>query len=90
MFKTRDHIAMTTLFKSMVLPHIEYCCPLWSPSNLGMIRKIEAIQRSFTSNIHTLQNENYWGRLKKLDMFSLERRRERYQIIYVFKIIQDS
>ena len=87
-FQTREHIAMITLFKSMVLPHIEYCCPLWSPLNLGMIRKIETIQRSFTSKIHTLQNENYWGRLKKLDMFSLERRRERYQIIYVFKIMQ--
>ena len=87
-FQTREHFAMMTLFKSMVLPHIEYCCPLWSPTNLGLIRQIEAVQRSFTSKIHNLQGENYWGRLKILNLYSLERRRERYQIIYVFKILK--
>ena len=79
---------MITLFKSMVLPHIEYCCPLWSPTTIGRIRQLETIQRSFTAKINGLNNLNYWERLKVLGLYSLERRRERYLIIYVFKIIQ--
>ena len=86
-FKTREPIAMMTLFKSMVLPHLEYCCPLWSPLTIGRVRQLEAIQRSFTAKISTLSHKNYWERLKSLGLYSLERRRERYMIIYVFKII---
>ena len=29
---------------------------------------------------------SYWDRLKKLNLYSLERRRERYTILYVYKI----
>ena len=79
---------MVTLFKSMVLPQLEYCCPLWSPVTVGKIRQIENIQRSFTAKIVTVSNLNYWERLKVLGLYSLERRRERYLIIYVFKITQ--
>ena len=30
-FTTREEEPMMTLFKSMVIPRIEYCCQLWSP-----------------------------------------------------------
>ena len=87
-FKSRDTLTMTTLFKSMVLPHLEYCCPLWSPTTIGRIRQLEAIQRNFTAKINGLASMNYWERLKILGLYSLERRRERYIILYIFKIIQ--
>ena len=77
-----------TLFSSMVIPHLEYCCQLWSPSLLGEIRQLEAVQRSFTSRISGLELLSYWERLKHLNLYSLERRRERYIILYTFKIIQ--
>ena len=82
-FKSRDALAMTTLFKSMVLPHLEYCCPLWSPTAIGRVRQLETVQRSFTAKITGLNTTNYWERLRLLGLYSLERRRERY-----FKIIQ--
>ncbi len=31
---------------------------------------------------------NYWERLKSLNLYSLQRRRERYDIIYVWKILE--
>ena len=86
-FKTRLPDALLTLFKTMVLPHLEYCCPLWSPTTLGKIREIEAVQRSFTAKVHGLTNLNYWERLQRLNLYSIERRRERYLIIYIYKII---
>ena len=35
-----------------------------------------------------MQNLSYWERLKRLNLYSLQRRRERYLVIYVWKIIQ--
>ena len=78
---------MMKIFKSIVLPVIEYCCIIWNPSQLCNIRKIESIQRDFTSRIYGLDQMNYWERLLHLKIYSLERRRERYIILYVFKTI---
>ena len=87
-FKTRDELSMMTLYKSMVMPHVEYCCQLWSPHPLGDIRKLEAVQRSFTARIFGLSSLTYWDRLKHLNLYSLERRRERYILLYTFKIVR--
>ena len=46
----------------MVLPHLEYCCPLWSPTVIGKIRDLEAVQRSFTVKMKGLANLDYWAR----------------------------
>ena len=87
-FTTRERIPMLTLFKSLVLPLLEYCCQLWSPWLLGEKRALEGVQRSFTAKILNLRHLNYWERLKALGLYSLERRRERYKIIYIWKIMQ--
>ena len=79
---------MMTLFSSLVIPHMEYCCQLWSPHLLGDIRRLEAVQRSFTARIAEIGHLSYWDRLNRLKLYSLERRRERYIIMYTYKIIQ--
>lgn len=86
-FRTRNPECMLTLFKSTVLPLLEYCSQLWCPSKLGDIRKLEAVQRSFTHRVNGLNNLSYWQRLKSLNLYSLERRRERYTILYLYKIV---
>ena len=86
-FRTRETIPMLTLYKSLVVPLLEYCCQLWSPWRVGEIQLLEAVQRSFTNNISAVRHLDYWQRLEALDLFSLERRRERYAIIYVYKIL---
>ncbi|CAL8291883.1 unnamed protein product [Gadus morhua 'NCC'] len=47
---------------------------------------IESIQRSFTAKIAGCSNLSYWDRLKHLNLYSLQRRRERYMVILVWKI----
>ena len=83
-FRTRRRDHMLILYKSLILPHLEYCCQLWSPKELGEIRKLEAVQRTFTYRIEGLRESNYWERLSELRLYSLERRRERYMIIYIY------
>ena len=87
-FHSRGRLAMMTLFKSLVIPRVEYCCQLWNPDKQCDIGDIEGIQKSFTKKITGLRRKNYWQRLGDLDLYSLERRRERYIIIYVWKIIR--
>ena len=88
-FKSRDAVTMLTLFKSLVLNVLEYCCPLWLPHRVQDITKLEAVQRRFTSKIYSVRHQDYWSRLKTLNLYSLQRRRERYQLIYLWKIINN-
>jgi hypothetical protein len=79
---------MLTLVKALILPLAEYCCQLWSPGTRENIVKLESIQRSFTAKIRETQDLDYWERLEFLKLYSLQRRRERYLIIYTWKMIR--
>ena len=39
--------------------------------------------------MNSVSHLNYWDRLKYLNLYSLERRRERYVIIYTYKILNN-
>ena len=80
---------MITLFKSLVRSKVEYCCPLWNPSKITDIQTLENIQKQFTKKILGFNDFDYWTRLKKLKLLSLQRRRERYTIIHVWKIVNE-
>ena len=88
-FSNRSRLAMLTLYSSMVRSKLEYCCPLWNPSTVSDIQKLEQVQRLFTSRIADCQGMSYWERLKALKIQSLQRRRERYVIIHTWKILNN-
>ena len=86
-FSNRSAKVMVPLFKTMVRSRAEYNCPVWNPSKIEDIKTVESIQRSFTSKIEEVKDLSYWERIKTLNIMSLQRRRERYIIIHVFKIL---
>ena len=43
---------------------------------------------SYLNKIAGLSSLDYWEQLDKLKMYSLQRRRERYRVIYVWKILE--
>ena len=88
-FQTRSSLLMLTLFKSIVLSRIDYGSQLWSPSKKGYICELERIQRSFTKYISGMQNLSYHQRLNALRLYSLQRRRDRYIVIYMWKILDN-
>ena len=87
-FSTRQKLPMVTLWKSLIRSKLEYCCQLWCPINIGDIQNLEQVQRSFIRKISGIQHLSYWKQLKELRMYSLERRRERYIIIYIWRIME--
>ena len=87
-FNTRARSPMLTLWKQLVIPHLDYCSQLWSPLTKGDIQNLEKTQRSFVRRIKGMSQDSYWEQLKTLKLFSIERRRERYIIMYVWYILE--
>ena len=79
---------MMTIWKSLVQSKLDYCYQLWSPSDQASISKLEGVARHFTAQVAGLQDLDYWDRLRELHLYSQERRRERYQIIFIWKCMQ--
>ena len=48
---------------------------------------LEGVQRTFTAKIEGVCHLNYWRRLKALGLMSLQRRRERYIIVHMWKVL---
>ena len=67
---------------------LDNCSQLWSPSDQEGIAKLETVARHFTAQVAGLEGLDYWERLAQLKLYSQERRRERYQIIYIWKVSQ--
>lgn len=88
-FKTRQKVPMLILWKSLVLPHLDYCCQLWSTDKTGDIQALEQIQKSFLQKNARYQHMDYWQLLKELRVNSLQRRRERYTTIYTWRMIEN-
>ena len=85
-FRTRNKTIMLVLWNSMVQSRLDYCSQLWSPSLQSEITKIEDVQRHFTKRIEGMEELSYHERLEKLRMYSQERRRDRYAILFIWKI----
>ena len=85
-FSSRSPLLMITLWKSLVQPILDYCSQLWCHIQLGQIKQLEEIQKSFTRKIKLDQKLNYWERLKVLRLYSQERRRERAFLVSSFII----
>ena len=61
---------------------------LWSPNKTGDIQSLELLQKAFVRKIRGMSALSYWDQLIKLKLYSLERCRERYQVIYTWRIIE--
>ena len=78
----RDKLSMLTVYKSTILPRLEYGCQLWNPNAIHLINSLERVQRSFTKYIDNMYDISYEKRLSALNLYSLQRRRDRYLICH--------
>ena len=88
-FKSKRKWFMRHMFKSLVISHLDYCSQLWMPVNGAGIHTLEKVQMDFFKKIPDLQGMNYWEALKEMKMLSIQRRFERYRIVYIWKILED-
>ena len=83
----RTPFIMLRLYKALVRPHVEYGMAVWSPWYIKDKELIERVQRRFTKSIRGLQSMDYNQRLVKLGLWTLEERRNRNDLIEVYKMI---
>ena len=86
-FYTRSPAVMLTLYKSMVQSLLEFCSPLCNPTRISDVQELEGVQKTFTAKIYGCRDLDYWERLKKLSLMSLQRRRECYILDHMWKIL---
>jgi hypothetical protein len=70
-----------------VRPVLEYNSPIWSPHLTKNIISVERVQRHFTKNLKGLKYIPYNKRLILLEQPSLEQRRTRADLIFLYKIL---
>ena len=87
-FRRRSRMIMMTIWKTLVQSKLDYCSQLWSPTDQASISRLESICRHFTAQIAGLEDSDYWERLHVLRLYSQERRRERYRILFIWKVLQ--
>ena len=87
--KTRKKIPMMRLYNAYIKSILEYGNLIWSPSEKGLIERVETIQRNYTSKIEELKDFNYHERLKRGGMYSLQRRRERFEAMWAWMLANE-
>ena len=83
-FIHRNRNTVLTLYKSLVLPHLEYAVQFWAPSYRCDVDRLERVQARATKLIPEIRNKGYERRLQDLNLFTLEQRRLRGQLIEFF------
>ena len=86
-FRHREAMFMRRMFITFVRPHLDYCSQLWSPNEGPLLDKIEKVLKDFTNLIPEIHHLEYCDRLKYLNMTSMQRRYDRYKIMYIKKIL---
>ena len=86
-FTYSDSRVLIQAFKTYVLPILDYCSPVWSPSSIVDIIKVESVQRAFTRSLNICHGLNYHDRLIKCDLISLEKRRLIADLFMFYKIV---
>ena len=83
-FKTKD--IMIPIYTSKIRLILEYANVVWMPYKRKYIDLIESVQRHFTRYIIGMKEMRYEDRLKSLNLYSLEYRRFRGDMIEVYKM----
>ena len=87
-FEDRSINHMKFIWKVYLQPLIDYCSQMYSPVSGGQLYRLESLLESFTAKMTGLKDIHYWRHLEILKMYSVNRRFERYRILYCYKILK--
>ena len=88
-FTYMDKELFLSLYKSMVRPHLEYATQVLSPQYKKDKIILENVQRRATRLVKCVQHLPYHERLRSLRLPSLEYRRERADMVQVYKVLHN-
>ena len=83
---SRDPEFLLSIYTLHIRPLIEYGSCLWNTGYIGDLKLLERIQRRWTRSVEGMEELPYWERLRALNLFSLQGRFLRADLILVYKI----
>ena len=86
-FHYRDRINWIGIYKIYVRPHLETSCQAWSPWLKKDIEVLERVQEKVVKRVIGLKGKSYEERLRELKMISLYDRRQRGDLIQIWKTL---
>ena len=86
-FHYRDKNIFKRLYVQYVRPHMEFASPVWSPWQEQDIQTLEKIQKRAVGMISGLGGESYEEKCKELNLETLQRRREKQDLLELFKML---
>ncbi len=85
-FTYLDKDTFLKLYKALVRPHLEFPNAVWSPFLVKDITLIENVQRRATRLLPGFKDEDYTTRLRNLNLPTLVYRRQRGDMIELYKM----
>jgi len=77
---------LRSLYSTFIRPFLEFAVPVWSPVLKGDCDVIERVQHRATKLVSSIRRLSYENRLKALGLTTLVERRQRGDMIQLFKI----
>ena len=88
-FKHLHASILKLLYKSLVRPHLEYASSVWCPVLKMDIANLEKVQRRATKLVPEISTLSYSERLDHLKLPTLQYRRLRQDLLFVYKHSKD-
>ena len=83
----RDKETFLKLFTVYVRPHLEYAVASWCPWTKGDKEILEKVQRRAVAMVSNFKTKEYESKLVEAGMITLEQRRERGDLIIMYRIM---
>ena len=84
-----DKYQFLRLYKALVRPHLDFADIIYFPTTKKNKQIVENVQRRATRLVPGFKELDYETRLKELNLPTLQYRRDRGDLIFVFKILHN-
>jgi hypothetical protein len=88
-FHNLDKITFLQLYKCLIRSHLEYANSVWNPYKKYLVHDIEKVQKRATKLVKSICKMKYNERLVYLQLPTLKIRRDRGDMIEVYKILNN-